>query len=150
MIIILKRNANKEKVENLKTELVNQGFKLHLSEGTEASLIGLIGDTSRIHEDWLKANDVVEDVRRIREPYKKANRSMHPDDTVIDVCGRKIGGGSFQVIAGPCSIETKEQITEVAEDVSVPAQPSSAAVLSNRELPRMRSRVFTSRVLTFS
>ena len=117
MIIILKRNANKEKVENLKTELVNQGFKLHLSEGTEASLIGLIGDTSQIHEDWLKANDVVEDVRRIREPYKKANRSMHPDDTVIDVCGRKIGGGSFQVIAGPCSIETKEQITEVAEDV---------------------------------
>ena len=80
MIIILKRNANKEKVENLKTELVNQGFKLHLSEGTEASLIGLIGDTSRIHEDWLKANDVVEDVRRIREPYKKANRSMHPED----------------------------------------------------------------------
>ena len=117
MIIILKRNANKEKVENLKTELVNQGFKLHLSEGTEASLIGLIGDTSQIHEDWLKANDVVEDVRRIREPYKKANRSMHPEDTVIDVCGRKIGGGSFQVIAGPCSIETKEQITEVAEDV---------------------------------
>lgn len=117
MIIILKRNANKEKVENLKTELVNQGFKLHLSEGTEASLIGLIGDTSQIHEDWLKANDVVDDVRRIREPYKKANRSMHPDDTVIDVCGRKIGGGSFQVIAGPCSIETKEQITEVAEDV---------------------------------
>ena len=117
MIIILKRNANKEKVENLKTELVNQGFKLHLSEGTEASLIGLIGDTSRIHEDWLKANDVVDDVRRIREPYKKANRSMHPDDTVIDVCGRKIGGGSFQVIAGPCSIETKEQITEVASDV---------------------------------
>ena len=95
MIIILKRNANKEKVENLKTELVNQGFKLHLSEGTEASLIGLIGDTSRIHEDWLKANDVVEDVRRIREPYKKANRSMHPDDTVIDVCGRKIGGGGL-------------------------------------------------------
>ena len=92
MIIILKRNANKEKVENLKTELVNQGFKLHLSEGTEASLIGLIGDTSRIHEDWLKANDVVDDVRRIREPYKKANRSMHPDDTVIDVCGRGCRG----------------------------------------------------------
>ena len=117
MIIILKKDANKQKVESLKTELVNQGFKLHLSEGTEASLIGLIGDTSMIHEDWLRANDVVEDVRRIREPYKKANRSMHPDDTVIDICGRKIGGGNFQVIAGPCSIETKEQITEVAEDV---------------------------------
>ena len=117
MIIILKRNANKEKVENLKTELVNQGFKLHLSEGTEASLIGLIGDTSQIHEDWLKANDVVEDVRRIREPYKKANRSMHPEDTVIDVCGRKIGGGNFQIIAGPCSVESEAQVCEIAERV---------------------------------
>lgn len=117
MIIILKRNANPAKVEELKESLTKQGFKLHLSEGCEASLIGLIGDTTAIHEDWLKALDVVEDVRRIRESYKKANRSMHPDDTVVDVCGQKIGGGHFQVIAGPCSIETKEQITEVAQDV---------------------------------
>ena len=117
MIIILKQNSNPVKVEELKQDLVNRGFKLHLSEGTVASLIGLIGDTSHMHEDWLRALDVVEDVRRIREPYKKANRSMHPEDTVIDVCGRKIGGGNFQVIAGPCSIETKEQIIEVAEDV---------------------------------
>ena len=117
MIIILKKDANKQKVESLKTELVNQGFKLHLSEGTEASLIGLIGDTSMIHEDWLRANDVVEDVRRIREPYKKANRSMHPDDTVIDICGRKIGGGNFCMIAGPCSVETEEQIVAVAKAV---------------------------------
>lgn len=117
MIIILKKSANPQKVEALKEDLISQGFKLHLSEGTEATLVGLIGDTSRIHEDWLRALDVVEDVRRIREPYKKANRSMHPENTVIDVCGRKIGDGHFQVIAGPCSIETKEQITEVAEDV---------------------------------
>lgn len=117
MIIILKPHANPKKVEELKSTLVERGFGLHLSEGTEATLIGLIGDTSTIHEDWLRALDVVEEVRRIREPYKKANRSMHPDDTVIDVCGRKIGGGNFQVIAGPCSIETKEQIIEVAEDV---------------------------------
>ncbi len=117
MIIILKPNANPQKVEELKISLKERGFGLHLSEGAEATLIGLIGDTSSIHEDWLRALDVVEDVRRIREPYKKANRSMHPEDTVIDVCGRKIGGGHFQVIAGPCSIETKEQITEVAEDV---------------------------------
>lgn len=117
MIIILKPNANQKKVEELKTTLVDRGFKLHLSEGTQASLIGLIGDTSSIQEDWLKALEVVEDVRRIREPYKKASRAMHPDDTVIDVCGKKIGGGNFQVIAGPCSIETKEQIIEVAQDV---------------------------------
>ena len=100
MIIILKRNANPEKVEILKQELEHKGFKLHLSQGTQTSLIGLIGDTTSIHEDWLKAMDVVEDVRRIREPYKKASRSMHPENTVVDVCGQKIGGGHFQVIAG--------------------------------------------------
>ncbi|MBQ5699403.1 MAG: 3-deoxy-7-phosphoheptulonate synthase, partial [Lachnospiraceae bacterium] len=117
MIIILKQHANPAKVEELKQELIAQGFKLHLSEGTQASLIGLIGDTSHVHDDWLRALDVVDSVRRIREPYKKANRSMHPEDTVIDICGHKIGDGHFQVIAGPCSIETKEQIIEVAEDV---------------------------------
>ena len=117
MIIILKQNANPLKVEELKQNLVDQGFKLHLSEGTQATLIGLIGDTSHVHEDWLRALDVVDSIRRIREPYKKANRSMHPEDTIINICGQKIGGGNFQVIAGPCSIETKEQITEVAEDV---------------------------------
>lgn len=117
MIIILKSNASPQKVDQLKQNLTDRGFKLHLSEGIESSLIGLIGDTTTIQEDWLKALDVVEDVRRIREPYKKANRTMHPDDSVIDICGKKIGGGHFQVIAGPCSIETKEQIIEVAEDV---------------------------------
>ena len=117
MIIILKNGANPKKVDALKQDLIKQGFKLHLSDGTESSLIGLIGDTTHVHEDQLRALDVVEDVKRIREPYKKANRSMHPEDTVIDICGRKIGGGNFQVIAGPCSIETKEQIIEVANDV---------------------------------
>ncbi len=117
MIIILKNGANPQKVDVLKQDLIKQGFKLHLSEGTESSLIGLIGDTTHVHEDQLRALEVVEDVKRIREPYKKANRSMHPEDTVIDICGRKIGGGNFQVIAGPCSIETKEQIIEVANDV---------------------------------
>lgn len=119
MIIILKRGADREKVEELKASLTEKGLKLHLSDGLEASLIGLIGDTSHIQEDQLRALEVVEDVRRIREPYKKANRSMHPEDTVIDICGQKIGGGHFQVIAGPCSIESREQMTEVAEDVKM-------------------------------
>ena len=117
MIIVLKKNADPKKVELLKESLTEKGLKLHLSDGVESSLIGLIGDTTHIHEDQLRALEVVDDVKRIREPYKKANRSMHPEDTVIDVCGQKIGGGYFQVIAGPCSIETKEQITEVAFDV---------------------------------
>lgn len=117
MIIVLRKGADQHKVEELKAELIEKGLKLHLSEGVESSLIGLIGDTSHIQEDWLKALDVVDDVKRIREPYKKAHRSMHPEDTIIDVCGQKIGGGHFQVIAGPCSIETQEQITEIAFDV---------------------------------
>ena len=124
MIIILKRNANPEKVEILKQELEHKGFKLHLSQGTQTSLIGLIGDTTAIHEDWLKAMDVVEDVRRIREPYKKASRSMHPENTVVDVCGQKIGGGHFQVIAGPCSIETREQITSSPGPPPMPSRDS--------------------------
>lgn len=117
MIIILKKHANPGKVEELKKVLTGRGFRLHLSEGTDASLIGLIGDTSSVQEDWLRAMEVVADVRRIKEPYKKAGRSMHPEDTVVDICGSKIGGGHFQVIAGPCSIETKDQITQVAQDV---------------------------------
>lgn len=125
MIVILKQNASKEKVEELKQQLLQRGLKLHLSDGEETSLIGLIGDTTQIHEDELKALEVVEDVRRVSEPYKKANRKMHPGDTVIDVCGRKIGGGHFQVIAGPCSVETRDQITQVAKDV----QKSGAGLL---------------------
>ena len=125
MIVILKQNASKEKVEELKQLLLQRGLKLHLSDGEETSLIGLIGDTTQIHEDELKALEVVEDVRRVSEPYKKANRKMHPGDTVIDVCGRKIGGGHFQVIAGPCSVETRDQITQVAKDV----QKSGAGLL---------------------
>lgn len=117
MIIVLKKNAAPSKVEALKNQLLRMGLKLHLSDGQDTSLIGLIGDTSEIQEDMLYALDAVESVKRIKEPYKKANRSFHPEDTVITVGTKKIGGGHFGVIAGPCSVETKEQMTEVAEDV---------------------------------
>lgn len=117
MIIVLKKGADERKVEELKKNLLDRGLKLHMSEGLDTTLIGLIGDTTELQEDQFRALEVVESVKRIKEPYKKANRSMHPDDTVIDVCGRKIGGGNFQVIAGPCSVETREQMIEVAEDV---------------------------------
>ena len=117
MILVLKQGADERKVEQLKQELVERGLKLHLSQGLNTSLIGLIGDTTEVDEEWLGALDVIESVKRIKEPYKKANRNMHPQDTVIDIAGRKIGGGHFQVIAGPCSLETREQMTEVAMDV---------------------------------
>lgn len=117
MIIILKENANQMKVTELKDNLILQGFQIHESTGTSTSLFGLVGDTSKIDIDQLQANDVVDQVKRIQEPYKKANRKMHMDDTIVDICGKKIGGGNFQVIAGPCSIETKEQIISVANSV---------------------------------
>ncbi len=119
MILVLKKGADENKVESLKQQLKDMGLGLHLSDGANASLIGLIGDTTEVDAEWLGALDVVESVKRIKEPYKKANKDMHPNDTVIDVAGRKIGGGHFQVIAGPCSIESREQMTEVAEDVKM-------------------------------
>ena len=117
MIIVLKKDAEEAKVEKLKENLVNRGLKLHLSQGEDTTIIGLVGDTTEIEPEQLQAFDVVETVKRIKEPYKKANRSMHPQDSVIDICGKKFCGNLFQVIAGPCSVETREQMVEVAEDV---------------------------------
>lgn len=119
MILVLKKGADEKKVESLKQQLKDMGLGLHLSDGIDASLIGLIGDTTEVDAEWLGALDVIESVKRIKEPYKKANKDMHPNDTIIDVSGRKIGGGNFQVIAGPCSIESREQMTEVAQDVKL-------------------------------
>lgn len=117
MIIILKPDADREQAALLKGKLKALGFELHESKGINSFLWGIVGDTSIIDPDYLMANDIVKDVKRIQEPYKTANRKMHPEDTIIDIAGKKIGGGHFQVIAGPCSIETEEQIVKVAKDV---------------------------------
>ena len=102
MIIIVKQNTPREKVSELIHSLEGQNFKTHLSEGENTTIIGLVGDTSVVDIDNLKARDIVEDVRRVSEPYKKANRKFHTDDTIIEVRGQKIGGGHFAVMAGPC------------------------------------------------
>ncbi|MBC8546985.1 3-deoxy-7-phosphoheptulonate synthase [Clostridiaceae bacterium NSJ-31] len=125
MVVILKQKAKKEEVVNLIDWIKKQGLDVHVVEGASKTILGLIGDTSKVDEDAVRANDIVENVRRISEPFKAANRKFHPDDTVVEVCGRKIGGGNFQVIAGPCSVESKEQIKEVARDV----QASGAGLL---------------------
>lgn len=117
MIVVLNNGSDKEKVAILKGKLKALGFEIHESKGIDAMLWGLVGDTSIIDVDYLMANEVVKDVKRVQEPYKAANRKMHPEDSIIEINGRKIGGGYFQVIAGPCSIETEEQITKVAMDV---------------------------------
>lgn len=117
MIIILKQSVPEQKVLALIEEVKQQGMTVHYSKGAETTIIGLIGDTSRIDEDKLRANDTVADVRRISEPYKAANRRFHPADTHIKVGGRTIGEGFFHVMAGPCSVESEEQLCTVAQSV---------------------------------
>ena len=115
MIVILKENPDQKQLDNLIKWLQSMDLSIHVSEGTHHTVLGLIGDTTVVDIDLISALDIVEDVKRIAEPFKNANRKFHPDDTVIDVCGRKIGGGNFALIAGPCSIESAEQITCVAK-----------------------------------
>ena len=117
MIIILKDKVNEKQVKNLTNWLEGIGFELHMSTGKHQTIIGLIGDTSRLDMDLISSLDIVETVKRIQEPFKSANRKFHEDDSVIDVGGVKIGGGNFQLIAGPCSVESEEQIVSIAKSV---------------------------------
>ncbi|MDR0944231.1 MAG: 3-deoxy-7-phosphoheptulonate synthase [Ruminococcus sp.] len=117
MIIILKQNASKADIAKLEENLRADGLKTNLIEGVEKSIIGLIGDTAKIDLDNLYAQDVVDSVQRIQETYKNPNRKMHPEDTVIKAGNVTIGGGSLQIIAGPCSVESEEQILTTAAAV---------------------------------
>lgn len=117
MIIVLKKDPEKRQLDNLISWLKSMDFDINFSEGENTTVLGLIGDTSKLDIDLIRALDIVDVVKRIQEPYKSANRQFHPQDTVIDIGGTRIGGGNFQIIAGPCSVESREQITEVAASV---------------------------------
>lgn len=117
MIIILKKGASATEVENLKALLESKNITPHISEGHLETIIGCVGDIAHLDPGVIEAMDSVETVRRIQEPYKAANRKFHPDDSVIDCSGVKIGGGAFSVIAGPCSVESEEQIVGIAKSV---------------------------------
>ena len=117
MIVIIRQNAKQEQVDKLREFLGKLGLTIHLSQGENSTIMGLVGDTTRVDPDLIASLDAVEDVRRIQEPYKNANRKFHPADTVVDCGGVKIGGGLFQIIAGPCSVENEEQIITVARAV---------------------------------
>ncbi len=117
MVVILKKNADAGKIRALLQQIDTLGVQTNYSEGTQTTVIGLIGDTSRVDMDTLLANEAVEDVKRITEPYKAANRRFHPEDTVVAVGDVRVGAGTFNVIAGPCSIESEEQLTTVARAV---------------------------------
>ena len=117
MIIAIKYQTPKNKIDQLVSWIEAQNIGVHRSEGEYQTILGLIGDTSRIDIELVSGLEFVDSVTRITEPFKNANRKFHPADTVIDINGTKIGGGNFMLIAGPCSVESAEQITEVANRV---------------------------------
>lgn len=117
MIAILKHGTTAEQTESVIRWLKNMGLEVHVSEGQEVTVLGLVGDTSRVDMDLLSSLDIVKTVKRVSEPYKQVNRKFHPIDSVVDCGGVKIGGGNFAMIAGPCSVESEEQIIEVASAV---------------------------------
>ena len=119
MIIVLKPNQKQEVIDSFVQKLThNYDVQVNTWVGTQSTVLGLIGDTTAIDAEYIQAQDFVESVKRVQEPYKKANRKFHPDDTVITLPGgQKIGGGGLALIAGPCSVESEEQICYVAEKV---------------------------------
>ena len=117
MIVILKPKTSNEEMQKLKHELEGLGVGVNPVIGTELSILGLVGDTTKIDPSYIEANPNVERVMLVQEPFKKANRMFHPENTIIDVNGAAIGGKKIAMIAGPCSVESEEQITYVAEEV---------------------------------
>lgn len=117
MIVLLKRNPDKVQLESLISWLESKGVEIHPTVGATQTILGLVGDTSHLDIDLISALDIVESVRRVQEPYKNANRKFHPQDTVIKVGNTQIGGGNLTLIAGPCSVESEEQICEIAMKV---------------------------------
>lgn len=117
MIAILKHGTTPAQLQHLVGWLKTMNLDVHISEGSEVTVLGLIGDTSRVDMDLLKSLEMVDSVKRVSEPYKQANRKFHPKDTIVTVGNARIGGGYFAAIAGPCSVESEEQIIEVAQAV---------------------------------
>ena len=117
MIVILKKNPEEKQLNNLMAWLKSLNIAIHPSEGATHLVLGLVGDTSVVDIDLLRALDIVEDVKRVQEPYKNANRKFHEEDSVIPVGNTQVGGGVFSVIAGPCSIESEEQVCLIATAV---------------------------------
>ena len=117
MIAILKQGTTEEQLIKFTDWLKGQGLDVHISKGEFQTVIGLIGDTRKLDADLIASLSMVDSVKRVSDPFKSANRKFHPDDSVIDCSGVKVGGGNFAVIAGPCSVESEEQLTGIAKAV---------------------------------
>lgn len=114
MIAVLRHGTTQEQTQHLVNWLKNMGMDVHISEGKEVTILGLVGDTSRVDIELLNSLEIVSTVKRISEPFKQANRKFHPNDTVVEAGNVRIGDGNFAMIAGPCSVESLDQIIEVA------------------------------------
>ena len=125
MVVVMKPGTSKQDIDALVNKLKEQNLEVGITNGIGCTILGLVGDTTAVDMDKISINPHVERVMRVQEPYKKANRKFHPEDTVVSVGKARIGGGSFSVIAGPCSVESEAQICAVAEDV----KRSGAALL---------------------
>lgn len=117
MIVIVKRDSKQEQIQQFIGWLEEMGLQVHLSQGLVQTIIGLVGDTSQVDINLVRSMDIVEDVKRILEPYKNANRKFHPENTVVRVGSATFGDGSLSLIAGPCSVESEEQIIAIAKEV---------------------------------
>ena len=117
MIIVMKPGITAEEELRVKSLMESKGFQIHESRGANFTLFGVVGDTAAFDMNQLRVYDCIDKVMRVQEPYKRANRMFHPEDSIVDVCGVKVGGKQITVMAGPCSVETREQIIGVAEDV---------------------------------
>ena len=117
MIAILKPGTTPAQTDHLVSWLKAMNLDVHISHGEEVTILGLVGDTTRVDIDLLKSLEMVDTVKRVSEPFKQANRKFHPMDTIIEVGNARIGGGYFAMIAGPCSVESEAQIVEVAQAV---------------------------------
>lgn len=117
MVIILKPGTSQNEIRKLAAKFESENFRVGITHGVDCSILGLVGDTTRLDEDKILLEHAVERVMRVSEPFKLANRKFHPEDSVVDVNGIPVGGGHFTVIAGPCSVESREQIVDVAKQV---------------------------------
>ena len=117
MIITVRNQKDNKQIDNLLKWIEDSGLQANVVKGETSTIVGLIGDTSRIDIDLVRSLEIVENVTRIQEPYKKANKKFHPEDTIVDVAGHKFGGNHFQIIAGPCSVESEAQVIGIAKAV---------------------------------
>lgn len=117
MIIVFKQNAKENEVKRVLDKVEKLGLKTHISQGEETLIVGLVGDTTRVDPKCIEVEESVERIMKVSEPYKLANRAFHPEDSVINVAGIPVGGKALTLIAGPCSVESKEQVLEVARRV---------------------------------